>query len=70
MPNQRTLGKVMPIEKKWLTPEEAKKYLGCKDDFLRNLREKSLISFSRFGRNMFWYELRSLERFLERNKVV
>jgi hypothetical protein len=36
---------------------------------LRSLREKAELSFSKFG-SMIWYELRSIDRFLERNKVV
>ena len=48
---------------------EAIAYLGCSEDFLRSLREKAELSFSKFG-SMIWYELRSIDRFLERNKVV
>ena len=47
----------------------AKSYIGCSDDFLRTLREKALISFSQFGK-MIWYDLSSIDRFIQSNKVV
>ena len=70
MPKQRIIGKIEPVQKKWLSSFEAKKYLDCSDDFLQKLRDNALISFSRFGRNMFWYDLASIDRFLQKNKVV
>lgn len=62
-------GKIKEIEKVWLSKEEAKLYLGCSDDFLKKLRDASKISFSQFGK-MIWYNLRSIEKFLSENKVV
>ena len=56
MGRTRVTGKVEPIVKKWLSKDEAKSYIGCSDDFLRTLREKALISFSQFGK-MIWYDL-------------
>lgn len=70
MPKQRTIGKIEPVQKKWLSSSEAKSYLDCSDEFLQKLRDNALISFSRFGRNMFWYDLASIDKFLQRNKVV
>ena len=70
MPKQKIIGKIEPVQKKWLSPEEAKTYLGCSDKFLQKLRDNALISFSRFGRNMFWFEIASIDRFLQKNKVV
>ncbi|RGR26566.1 DNA-binding protein [Parabacteroides distasonis] len=69
MARERKTGKVEPIQKIWLSKTEARAYLGCSEDFLRSLREKAELSFSKFG-SMIWYELRSIDRFLERNKVV
>lgn len=65
----RTIGKVEPILKKWLSKDEAKAYLGCSDRFLQTLRDTAQVSFSRFGNKMYWYELASIERFLMKNKV-
>ena len=69
MPRERKTGKVEPIQKTWLSKQEAESYLGCSEKFLRALREKAEISFSKFG-NTIWYELRSIDRFIERNRVV
>lgn len=69
MARERKTGKVEPIQKTWLSKSEAIAYLGCSEDFLRALRDKAELSFSKFG-TMIWYELRSIDRFIERNKVV
>lgn len=58
------------IEKEWLSGEEAKKYLGCSDEFLQKLRDNALIGFSRFGHKMYWYELSSIKKFLLKHKVI
>lgn len=69
MAKEKTIGKVQPIEKVWLSKDEAKAYLGCSDRYLRTLKEKAQISFSKYG-NTIWYDKRSIERFIQRNKVV
>lgn len=69
MGRTKTIGKVEPVTKRWLNKDEAKSYLGCSDDFLRTLREKGLVSFHQFGK-MIWYNLSSIDRFVEDNKVV
>ena len=65
----RTTGKVQPVEKVWLSKDEAMAYLGCSRDFLRTLRDSAEISFVKF-KNFIWYDLKSIERFMNRNKVV
>ena len=47
----------------------AKSYIGCSDDFLKTLRENALVSFSQFGK-MIWYDISSIDRFIQSNKVV
>ena len=64
MGRTRVTGKVEPIAKRWLSKDEAKFYIGCSDDFLRTLREKALVSFSQFGK-MIWYDLSSIDRFIQ-----
>lgn len=61
-------GQVVAVEKTWLSKEEAKKYLGCSERFLQTLRDNSLVTFKRFGHKMYWYELASIERFLNDDK--
>lgn len=69
MGRKRIEAKIEPIQKMWLSREEAKKYLGCSDRFLKTLRDSAKISFSRFGNKMYWYDLKSLDRFIEKNRV-
>lgn len=69
MGRTKTIGKVETVTKRWLSKNEAKSYLGCSDDFLRTLRDNALVSFSQFGK-MIWYELSSIDRFIQNNKVV
>lgn len=70
MPRQRNIGKVEPVKKIWLNASEAKAYLGCSDDFLQKLRDEALIKFSRFGNKMYWYEIESINKFLENNNPL
>ena len=49
--------------------EEAMAYLGVGEDFIDRLRNEALVSFSQFGRKI-WYDLASLDRFILKNKVV
>lgn len=65
----RNIGKVQEVQKIWLSKDEAKAYLGCSDDFLARLRNEAQVSFSQFGK-MIWYDINSINRFLARNKVI
>ena len=60
---------ITPIQKNYLSAREAKAYLGCEDEYLQKLRDIAKVSFSRDG-NKIWYELASIDRFLEKNKVI
>ncbi len=68
----KIIGQVKEVQKIWLSPKEAMAFLGCKKDFLREIREdpNNRITFARFGSKMFWYDSRSLQRFIERNTVI
>lgn len=65
----RATGKIQQVEKIWLNRDEAMAYLGCSDDFLARLRNEAQVSFSQFGK-MIWYDINSINRFLARNKVI
>lgn len=65
----RTTVKVEPAPKRWLNKQEAMDYLGVGEDFLDRLRNEALVSFSQFGRKI-WYDMASLDRFVLKNKVV
>lgn len=69
MAKKITVGKVQPIEKVWLSRDEAKAYLGCSERYLRNLKDKAEITFFKYGHTL-WYEKKSIDRFILRNKVV
>ncbi len=66
----KKVGKVEPVQKTWLSAKEAMDFLGCGIDFLRDIRNSAEVSFAQYGNKMIWYELRSLERFIEKNRVV
>lgn len=66
---QRRIMKVEPVQKKWLSMREAMAYLGCSERSLRELKNNAEVKFAKRGR-MIWYELQSLDRFFERNRVI
>lgn len=70
MGRTKSVGKVEPVNKIWLSAKEAMAYLGCSEKLLEKLRNNAEISFSQYNKRVIWYELRSLERFIERNRVV
>ena len=37
---------------------------------LEKLRNNAEISFSKYNNRTIWYDLKSIERFIERNRVV
>ena len=55
------------IKKKWMTRSEVKSYLGCNDEFLKRMRSKAQVSYSKVGRTIF-YSVESIERLLTRNR--
>ena len=66
----RSAGKIEPVNKLWLSAKEAMAYLGCSEKLLKKLRNNAEISFSQYNKRTIWYDLKSLERFIERNRVV
>lgn len=69
---KKVLGKVVTVEKVWLSSREAKRFLGCSKDYLRELRENpdNRIVISILGPKTILYELKSLLRFIDRHKVT
>lgn len=61
---------IVPVEKVFLSTSEVMKYLDCSEDFIRELRDKALISFFRFGENKIWYEKSSIDKFIQKCKVI
>nr|DAW36753.1 MAG TPA: putative excisionase [Caudoviricetes sp.] len=69
MKSPKTIGKVQPVYKVWLSKDEAMAYLGCSDKFLERLRREALVVFSQYGK-MIWYNAASLNHFLNRQAVI
>ena len=70
MGRQKKIGKVEPVQKIWLSAKEAMAYLGCSVGLESKLRNNAEISFSKYNNRTIWYDLKSIERFIERNRVV
>ena len=62
-------GKGESVQKLWLNKDEAMAYLGCSVDYLDKLRNNAQVSFAKDGK-MIWYNLESINRFLNRMKVI
>lgn len=66
MGRKRCVGKVVDVPKRWLSGAEACAYLDCSLDFLEKLRRDAEVSFSRYGRKI-WYSVASLDSFVDRH---
>lgn len=59
---------VEPLEKKWLSLEEASRYLGSSKDYVSQLINDNRVWASRYGKKT-WIEVKSLDSFLESNRI-
>ena len=66
MKKPKEIGTVQPIYKVWMSKSEAMKYLGCSGKYLEKLRRERLVSFSQFGK-MIWYNVASLKSLVDRH---
>lgn len=71
-PMKKSIGKVVEVHKTWLSQKEAADFMGMSSkNYWERLRNDALVTFSRIpGSNQYHYELRSLERLLEKNVIV
>nr|WP_314664375.1 helix-turn-helix domain-containing protein [uncultured Prevotella sp.] len=60
---------VNEVPKRWLNSHEAERYLGCKERFLRNLRQTGQLRFYKVGGHIL-YEVNDLDKLVIKNKVV
>jgi hypothetical protein len=69
---KKNTGKLVTVQKTWLSTKEALQFFGMTSyEFLERLRNEALVTFSEIpGSKGYYYELRSLERLLEKNIVV
>ena len=56
------------LEKKWITTSEVIELLGISSSKLHQMRSKNLITFTSFGRNIY-YNLDEIHHILENNKI-
>lgn len=55
-------------DKKWITSKEVKDLLGVSNSKLHQMRNNNLITFSYFGRNIY-YDIDEIHQLLEQNAV-
>lgn len=65
----RTYGKVIPVNPVWIGKEEAMKLLACSESYLKRLRLSGKINYAQDGR-MTWYEVLSINRYIENFRVI
>lgn len=64
-------GKVVEIEKIWLTAHEVAKYLGVSTDYIRSIRESGRLRYYKpFGNKMIFYKKADVDRFVEKGKQL
>ena len=56
-------------EKKWITTKEVVELLDISTSKLHQMRTKNLITYSSFGRNIY-YSLDEIHQILEENKIL
>lgn len=59
---------VETLTKKWLSLEEASRYLGSSKDYIYQLINDNRVGASRYGKKT-WVEVKSLDSFLEANRI-
>lgn len=66
---KNVVSRVANAPKRWLNNTEAEKYLGCKERFLRNLRQAGQLRFYKIGGHVL-YEISDLDKLVLKNRVV
>lgn len=66
----RLLKKELDIKQscKWITSKDVSKLLGVSNSKLQKMRQQNLITYSSFGRNIY-YDTEEIMQILEQNKV-
>lgn len=62
-------GKVLEVEKIWLTSKEAQAYLGMSADFFKDLRANAQIRFYKV-RGAIFYKKSDIDRLVEKGRVI
>lgn len=70
MPRRKSqYGTVIPVQPLWVGKDDAMRLLACGENYLDKLRNEAKIGFAQYG-NKIWYEVRSLNNFIEKHRIV
>lgn len=70
MAEKFVIGKTVPVERIWLNSKEACEYMGCKEKFLKTLRDTCKIRTSRLGTKTYLYDKKSIDKYIQQNIIV
>lgn len=65
---KKTLAKVSPAPKRWLSTEELMRYLDCSRDFIERIRESPIVVVCKVGAK-YLYEINSIDRYILSQKI-
>ena len=63
------LSKVAELPKRWVSAQEAAKYLGIGLSTLRQLRDTGELHVYRYSQKITWYDVDSLDRFVMSRRI-
>lgn len=65
------IGRVVAVEKIWLSTKELSVYIGCTVKTIRRLRDAGLIPFYKpFGEKQIYYRKSEIDRIIKKGKIV
>lgn len=70
MGRERIIGKVVDVQKKYMSLQETMKYLGVSSDMVRKLRNKCLIKSFKIDKRTYLYDLASIDKFVESRNIL
>jgi hypothetical protein len=66
---RNSYGKVIPVNPLWVGKQDAMRLLCCGENFLAKLRQNGDLCFAQSGKKV-WYEVLSINRYIERHRVL
>lgn len=70
MGRERIIGKVVDVQKKYMSLQETMKYLGVSSDMVRKLRNNCLIKSFKIDERTYLYDLASIDKFVESRNIL
>lgn len=69
--NKGKVGRVVDVERIWLTSADVLRYLGISHDTLARLRRASKIKYYKpFGEKLVFYKKSDIDEFVRKGKVI